>query len=338
MKSYPYNRQDAEGRRLYRLLDATSNAGRVTARGEEPQFETNAVRAVIQCKLERLSLVVPGNSSGIKRPTVKVDGVAEHAWGDFSDDVTELDFTHGKGRGLPVSYSYPVGDDTMKHLIDAGFYFDPQFEGLMNKLMKEDSFDIEADVQMTRLDLNDAALGRVPVVLVDPVDVVHTDADPSENATLDNLVRRSSRLAMELRAEGVQTSALVDTPVREQDRDEEIFFGSAFREEGALSAADILRKTTASQEQADENISATSDLLDTDIDVTELVRGSFTVGVTDEEMRIARLKERDAAREHEEAEPAPAPAAVAPVTDASGFIRPNRQALEEEEEDYGLDL
>lgn len=335
MKSYPYNRQDAEGRRLYRLLDATSNVGRVSAKTEEPQFQTDAVRAVVQCRLERLSLVVPGNSSGIKRPTVKVDGIAEYAWGDFSDDVTELDFTHGKGKGLPVSYAYPVGDETMKHLIDAGFYFDPQFEGLMNKLMKEDSFDIETDLQMTRLDLNDSLIGRVPVVLVDPVDVVHTDADPSENATIDNLVRRSSRLAVELRKEGVQTDALVENPVYAPERDEEVFLGNAF--EGGMTAADILRGASAKPAET-ETISASSDLFDQEIDVTEAVKGSFFVGTTDEDVRIARVKERDEAREQAEAEssvdePVDTGERNLPETDSSGFIRPNREALDEEEED-----
>lgn len=284
MKTYPYNRASTEGRRLFRLLDAQFNKGTLNATGNTNTFESYEVPAVTQCRVNKVGFLFASNLSGTKRPQVRVDSDVEMAWGDFADGVSALDFTHDN-QELPLSYVQPLEDDTIKLLIDAGLYREERFEELMNKLMNGEVFDAEADMNMTYLDAaQEGSNERVPVLMADPVTVVHDGYDPSEQTTIANLVKRSAHLAMELQKEGVKTEEVVDSLEPEQDR--EVFLMDDFRDA-------VAQKEVEKAKIADDSFTASSALLDQEIDVTNELKGSLSLDYTNEDDRIRDLKERD---------------------------------------------
>lgn len=284
MKTYPYNRASTEGRRLFRLLDAQYNKGRLDTTHQSNTFESYSVPTVTQCRVNKIGFLIPSNLSGVKRPQIRVESDVEMAWGDFAEGITSLDFTHDN-QELPLSYVQPLEDDTLKMLIDAGLYRDDRFEELMNKLMADEVFDAEADMNLARLDLStDQGVERsIPVLLVDPVTVVHEGHDPSEQTTIANLVKRSARLAVELQKEGVKTEELVHTSP-EQDR--EVFISDHFRDV-------VTEREEENATAGDRSFSTSSALLDEEIDVTDKLKGSLTFDYTNEDDRIRTLKDRD---------------------------------------------
>lgn len=283
MKTYPYNRTSIEGRRLFRLLDVQFNPGVLDAKHEGKTFESYEVPSVMQCRANKTRFLFSSNHSGIKRPLVHVEADIEMAFGDFADNITTLDFTHG-GQELPLTYVQPIEDDTMKMLIDAGLYRDERFEELISKLMQDEVFDAEADMNVLYLDIGDESKNeRIPVLLVDPVNVVHEQQDPSEYTTIQNLLKRSAKLAIELRKEGVRTEELVRDETYEQDR--EIFIAEQFE--------DVVAKHTEQQKDDPTKFVASSELLDREIDVTEELKGSLGFDHTTEDDKIRELKERE---------------------------------------------
>jgi hypothetical protein len=301
MKTYPYNRASTEGRRLFRLLDAQYNKGRLDAAHQSKTFESYSVPAVTQCRVNKIGFLISSNLSGVKRPQIRVESDVEMAWGEFAEGITSLDFTHDN-QELPLSYVQPLEDDTLKMLIDAGLYRDDRFEELMNKLMADEVFDAEADMSLAHLDVSsdqgaEHSKNSIPVLLVDPVTVVHEGHDPSEQTTIANLVKRSARLAIELQKEGVKTEELVHTGP-EQDR--EVFISDHFR--------DVVAEKEEEKEKAkveDRSFSTSSELLDEEIDVTDKLKGSLTFDYTNEDDRIRDLKESDRYDHSEESEPEP---------------------------------
>lgn len=295
MKTYPYNRASTEGRRLFRLLDAQFNKGTLDASKDSKAFESYGVSAVTQCRVNKVGFLFPSNLSGVKRPQIRVESDVEMAWGDFADGITSLDFTHDD-QELPLSYVQPLEDDTLKLLVDAGMYREERFEELMNKLMDGEEFDADAEMNLTYLDAAEKGAEKsVPVLLVDPVTVVHDGHDPSEQTTIQNLVKRSARLAMELQKEGVKTDQLVSTPDPQQDR--EVFIADNFRDVVAETEEKEQTKAT------DESFTASSKLLDQEIDVTSELKGSLSFDYTNEDDRIRDLKERERHESNREDEP-----------------------------------
>ena len=279
MKTYPYNRTSIEGRRLFKILDVEFNPGTLNSEYEGQSFESYEVATVMQCRTNDVRFIIPSNSSGVKRPHIVVDADVEVAWGNFTDDIRTLDFTHG--QELPLTYAEPLEDDSIKMMIDAGLYEDPRFEELISKLMQDEVCDAEADMNIMYLGINnDKSL--IPILLVDPVNVVHDEPNKSEQTTVSNLLKRSARLAVELRKEGVKTEQLVEPTEKEK----EIILEESFE--------DVIRKHT---EELDKKISSdfatTSDLLDEEIDVTDELKGSLGFDGTSEDDRIRKLKEQE---------------------------------------------
>lgn len=325
MKTYPYNRTSVEGRRLFRLLDAQFNKGTLDASSQSKTFESYGVPAVTQCRVNKVGFLFSSNLSGVKRPQVRVDSDVEMAWGDFAEGITSLDFTHDN-QELPLSYVQPLEDETLKTLIDAGLYRDERFEELMNKLMTDEVFDAEADMNLTHLDVAadngpDQPKESIPVLLVDPVAVVHEGHDPSEQTTIADLVKRSARLAIELHKEGVKTEELVRSPEPEQDR--EVFLPDEFR--------DVVAQKEEEKVQTNDHAFATSsELLDEEIDVTDELKGSLSFDYTNEDDRIRDLKDRDRYESSREPEPTHDPE---PVSDT--YI--NQTHLDEESDVSNID-
>ncbi|MGX1195850.1 hypothetical protein [Metabacillus sp. SLBN-84] len=286
MKTYPYNRASTEGRRLFRLLDAQYSKGKLDAATAPKTFESYDVPAVTQCRVNKIGFLFPSNLAGVKRPQIRIESDVELAWGDFAEGITSLDFAHDN-QELPLSYVQPLEDDTLKMLIDAGLYREDRFEDLMNKLMADEVFDAEADMRVTHLDVsqeNESGDAKsIPILLVDPVSVVHEDRDPSEQTTIANLVKRSARLAIELQKEGLKTDQLVHKAEPEQDR--EIFLVEQFR--------DVVAEKEEETAKAAVTFTASSELLDQEIDVTDKLKGSLSFDYTNEDDRIRDLKDRE---------------------------------------------
>lgn len=310
MKTYPYNRASIEGRRLFKLLDVQFNKAVLDKENEGKTFSTYDVPSVMQCRANKIGFLFPSNLTGLKRPQIRMEADVELAWGDYTDDVTTLDFTHDK-QELPMTYVMPMDDEALKLLIDAGLYRDERFEDLMSKLMADEVFDAEAD--MTVMHLDAGGPDNVPVLLVEPVHVVHEERDPSEHTTISSLLKRSAQLAIELRKEGVRTDDLMRAS--ESEKEDEVFLAGDFE--------DVVAKQEETElvESVDNSFKTSSELLDKEIDVTEQLRGSLGFDYTNEDDRIRDLKARQHAPEHPSVLPdAPKPS---PKTTYSESIDPN---------------
>lgn len=290
MQTYPYNRESAEGRRLHKLLDVGFNPSSLESTPEQ-RFDMYDVPVVTQCEAVGLQILLPSGLTGIKRPHVRIEGVVQQAWGDFADDLSALDFEHGET--LPISYTHPIEDDTMKMMIDAGFYSDKNFEPLMVKLVAGEKFDADCDMRVLHIDIPDEELDRVPVVLIDPVSVVHETFDPSENTTIQSMLRRASMVAIELRAEGIQTNELLT----QEEVESEVY--------APMDFTDALTEQSESRKERDENerlFVERSPLLGEEIDVTPDIANVYGMRRTSEDARIEEIKQAHVASERDEDE------------------------------------
>lgn len=288
MKSYPYNREGAEGRRLFKLLDVQFNPGVLDSKQASKAFETYNVFSVMQCRVNRATFLFPSNLAGIQRPQIRVESDVEMAWGEFTKDITAMDFTSGD-EDLPLVYTQPIDDDTMKYLIDAGLYSDPKFERLISKLMTDELFDAEAEMQISYVEIQHEDT-PLQILMADPVDVMHIENDPSERTTLADLVKRSAALVIDLRKEGVNADQVMQ--IDEPSQDAEVFIPDTF--EDVVQKQEEAEVEMLGAADADE-FSTSSDLLDAEIDVTEKLKGTFGIDTLTEDDRIRKLKDRETA-------------------------------------------
>lgn len=296
MKTYPYNRTSVEGRKLYRLLGNEYNPGVLetpdlnkapTGDASRRQFETFEKSVVMQCRANRVALIFESNLSGLKRPQIHINADVEMAWGEFADNVKTLDFTHGEE--LPITFVQPLEDDTIKALVDAGAYSDPRFEELISKLIEDEEFDVEGEMSFSYLDVGNAAVNQgeadsVPVIIVDPVNIVHDEEVKSQYTSVTTLVNRSAALVIELRKEDVKSEEIVE--LRTPEVDQEVYIDSDF--------TDVIAEREQALENAGDSrsIAAESELLDVEVDVTDKLAGSLGFDATSEEDTIRDLKER----------------------------------------------
>ncbi|MCR6108739.1 hypothetical protein HXA32_20920 [Salipaludibacillus agaradhaerens] len=282
MKTYPYNRASIEGRRLFRLLDGQFNRGVLDVSPLSTSFESNEVSAATQSRVNKVTFLFPSNLSGVKRPQIRVDADVELAWGEFSEEITTLDFTHDD-QELPLSYVQPLDDGALKLLIDAGLYREERFEVLMNKLMADEVFDAQVDMNVTHLGITEGtSTDRTSVLLVDPVTAIDEEFEP-EKTSISNLVRRSALLAIELQKDGIKTEELVRPS--EPDQDHEVFLTEAFTDA-------IAQKEVEETSVTDTSLVTASELLDEEIDVTDKLKGGLSFDYSTEDDRIRDLKDR----------------------------------------------
>ncbi|MCR6120580.1 hypothetical protein HXA34_19880, partial [Salipaludibacillus agaradhaerens] len=210
------------------------------------------------------------------------DADVELAWGEFSEEITTLDFTHDD-QELPLSYVQPLDDGALKLLIDAGLYREERFEVLMNKLMADEVFDAQVDMNVTHLGITEGtSTDRTSVLLVDPVTAIDEEFEP-EKTSISNLVRRSALLAIELQKDGIKTEELVRPS--EPDQDHEVFLTEAFTDA-------IAQKEVEETSVTDTSLVTASELLDEEIDVTDKLKGGLSFDYSTEDDRIRDLKDR----------------------------------------------
>lgn len=279
MKTYSYSKASQKGKRLLSLLKVGYNEGTLNEETEGQLFTDDSVPVVMQCRASRFQLQVPSNLSGIQRPSVHVEGVVESAWGTFPDGVMALDFSNG--QYLPMSYVQALDDDTIKMLIDAGMYKTLHFDELMSKVLKDESFEVDAtmDVSYLTKGLFSEGQEKVPVFFAEPVHSVNEQEEPTENSTVLHVVQTASALVIALRKDGVETDALL----RDEEAPEQVFFD--VNEEHINES---LTKTTEEVEQ--EGFKVTSDLLGAEIDMTSAFVNNLDLGSTSEDAKIVALK------------------------------------------------
>lgn len=213
--TYPYNADSVEGRRMMKLLSAqNSPAATLVATAPVGEKARYIVEAGAQCKANRVEFQFQSNLSGVKRPYIRVEGDVQMAWGNFADDVRQLDFRDGEV--LPLSYTQPLDDGVHKQLIDGGLYDDPNFESLFNQLIEGDYFDVIAPMTVTCLTAHDEQLGELPVVFIEPVHVT-TDAVATPDVTVTTLLTRAATVAAEFRGEGVSGADVLAGLAQEPD-------------------------------------------------------------------------------------------------------------------------
>ena len=279
MKSYSYNKESVVGRRMFQLLDSRYNNSRVDANYRAKAFNTEIVSSAVECRVNKIKFIIPGNVSGIKRPQIHVDGDIEKARGPFTDSVTLIDFTHDH-QELPLSYVQSIDDDTMSVLIDAGFYSDPRFEDLLSKLMSGEVFSADGDLVTNIMDLGDSG-EELPVLLVEPLNEVHINDGLTHASTLQTLIKHSAKLAIRLKREGVNIDELIYSDKDFIDR--EIFIDDDFE--------DVVEKRHVERTLESDKIAITSELLDEEIDVTDMLKGSLSFDYDNIDDRIREIKE-----------------------------------------------
>lgn len=270
---------------MRRLLDVQYNESQLDVNGKTKTFGMYQVPAVMHSRVNKVKFLFESNLSGLKRPQIHVEADVELAWGDFADHISALNFKHEK-QELPLTYVQPLEDDTLKVLIDAGLYRDDRFEQLMGKLMDGETFDAEGDMHLSYLDVAEAEGSErtVPVVLVDPVNIVHEKHDSSERTNLAELVRLAARNAMELQNEGVKTEDLIRS---EPEETKQIII------ETPIQDVVTTRNEQRIINEVDTLIKASSNLFDQEIDLTDQIKGTFGLGRISEDDRIRNLKDRD---------------------------------------------
>lgn len=309
-----YGRHHTETERMRRLIQSKYNLGSLDDNNKR-SFDKQTESAVLQCRTDGIQFLFPSSFSGIERPQIEVLGTADLAWGEFAYDDT---YSFKEGHELPIRYIHPLEDETLKYLIDAGLYSDNRFEELMGKLMKDEAFDIESELTYQHINIGSDAEPR-PVVMVDPVHTVDLD-NTKEQVTINELVKHSARLVIELRKEGVSTEDVVSVAPTVE---EEHYIEDEFEDVISTEKEEL-------EHDASDNISTTSELLDAEIDVTEKLQGGMTFDETSEDDLIRDLKTRD--KDSFETKPKPAKKSV---------TKPSKPEYQEKERkldfDGGLD-
>lgn len=288
MKSYAYNKQSGEGRRLYQLLDTQFNQGSLERQDDPRTFSKETVEAVAACRINNIDLVFPSNLSGIQRPRIRVLADIESAWGEFAESIDSVDFRHD-GQELPLSYTQPLEDDAIKLLIDAGLYHNETFEKLLRKIMKDDEFDANVTMDVTQLDVPVSDDSKTATaILVDPVHVLHTEHDPSEQTTLSDVVKRSAIVIIEL---AKQSDVNMQDIVNDKDDvDKEVYVTDEIEDVIAMAAQNEI------EESVEHSFVESSELLDEEIDLTDEFKEGLSLTTTTEDEQIRELKERDRER------------------------------------------
>lgn len=283
MKNYPYNRSSAEGHRVFHLLKNQYNEASFEEGKSGKIFQTDEVPVIMQCQTNKVRLLFAGNHSGMRRPLIQVEADVMKAWGKFAHGVDVLEFVD-PNEEPPLTYIQPLEDETIKKFIDAGLYRDEEFEAVLSSLMRDEIFEADATMMVTHLNLGDDH-APVPVMLIDPLRVVHEKYDPSENTNIQSMARRSAQVAIELKKEGVKTEDLVQKDIPEDDK--EIYLTDLFE--------DVTSHVEPEPARDLDGFVAKSEYLDAEIDVTDKLKGSLVADLDmelSEEERIRELKDQ----------------------------------------------
>lgn len=276
MKTYPYNRSSAEGERIFRLMDSQFNRGQLDsnmADGEPKSFQGYIVNGEMQCRIRSVDFLFPSNLAGFKRPQIKVKGDVEQGWGDFADQVSSVDFTKHK-QELPISYTLPLNDESLKLLIDAGLYADNDFEKVFGTILKDELFNVEGDMTIYHLDVPLEEDADYPLLLVDPVTIVYDDVSNSESSahsSMNPIVQWGAHRMIDLRRRGASPEEMVNDTYRE--------------------IVHITPNATETSEVQDEN-TVYSSVLERPVDITRTLSDIIRSNSTEDQIQHIKKEQR----------------------------------------------
>lgn len=219
--TYPYNARSKEGVRMLRLL-STMNSPQAALVSTEPVSEKSfyGVQSRVLATAKSVELMLHSNVNGVQRPSVRVHGEVAMAWGDFAEDLSQIDFRDGEV--LPLSYTQPLDDTVHKRMIDGGLYDGEDYEATLNELIVGEEFDIETVLMMTHIATHDEVLGEVPVVFVEPV-LAHSEDIHAEGVTLSAMLDRVASVAMTFRRGGYEAPLAYEEPLPEIEQDPVVY-------------------------------------------------------------------------------------------------------------------
>lgn len=260
------------GAGVHQLLSKKYNQGR--GRREGNSAEKKVVPSTVNAEVQRARLIIESNRVAKPvRPFIKVDTELLDVWGDMSDNVDHVSFV--SNNRPTMQYKYPLKDEEIKGLIDAGLYRNPKFEALLNKLMEREQFEVAQDITIQSLNamVDDDV---VPIIMAHDVGLVEqVVSDEDTYTSFGAVIERAVDMALQLEAEGISADSLVG---QEEELDEEVFLEI----DNALDVEAAVKSTV----NTDLDVES-----DAEVDLTNVIDEINVFGQTDEQQRILQLKD-----------------------------------------------
>lgn len=274
------------------LMDRKYNMSRSKMGGQS--FIKNNTEATVNAGVIGARLTLDSNRvSNISRPFVTVDAEVRDIWSEITDSVSHVSFL--PENRPKITYEYPLRDSEIIGLVDAGLYSNPRFEALFESLLESEQFEIINDVEYQTVDV--IVEGELtPLILVS--DVGHIvqgleDDDDAQYTTFNDAIDNAIDIALQLKAEGISTDALIQSGDKERIAEVEVVIDDEFdtgffdtRAETVLSEEDELKIINELQESIVE-----TDNEDAEIDISDEIDMTGVFGKTSEEERILELRD-----------------------------------------------
>lgn len=268
------------GSSVKQLLDTKYNPERGRRTGSS--FEKSVIPATINSEITQAKLTLDSNrASAIHRPFVTVESELRDVWGDISEKVNHTSFL-AENRPT-MTYIYPLRDEEIKGLVDAGLYRNPRFEALFSKLMETERYEISQDITVQSLEMiPDEEDGVVmPMILVHDVGLVEQSMDESETVytSFGTVIERTVEMALRLESEGITADAIIgDVP----DMDEEM----------EVEVEDVFdEKQLSEQLNKQAWMETENETEEREIVMTDTLSADNLFGQSTEDQRIIQMKE-----------------------------------------------
>lgn len=268
----------------------------------EQSFQKQTLDATVNAQITKARLTLDSNRvSKISRPFVTVDSEIRDVWGDVNDDIGHVSFLPENRPKL--KYQYTLDNDEIKGLVDAGMYHNDRFEELFGTLLESEQFEITNDVDIQMVEVLDGD-EVTPVILVQDLGSVKQEFEQDDEknfTTFDYVIDRAIDMALQLEAEGVGASELVDEADHLQDIELVIddAFDSGLNHEDEVDA-ELEEEVMRQLEGMDSDLGyseyvtedeAAQDDDDLDLDLTDAIDHDDVFGKTTEEQRIQQMRE-----------------------------------------------
>lgn len=268
------------GSSVKQLLDSKYNPERGRRTGSS--YEKSVIPATINSEITQAKLTLDSNrASAIQRPFVTVESELRDVWGDISENVNHTSFL--PENRPTMTYIYPLRDEEIKGLVDAGLYRNPRFEALFGKLMETERYELSQDITVQSIEMiPEEEDGNVlPMILVHDVGLVEQSMDESETVytSFGTVIERTVEMALRLESEGITADAIIgDGP--EMDEEMEVEVEDVF---------DVKQVSEQINNQAWMNIDSESD--EREIVMTDTLSTDNLFGQSTEDQRIIQMKE-----------------------------------------------
>lgn len=269
------------GSRVGLLMNKKYNEGRKKMSGQG--FEKETIPATINAGVTGAKITLDSNrASEIKRPFITVNSEVRDIWGDIDEELDHVSFLPENRPSL--TYIYPLSDDEIKHLVDAGLYSNPRFEYLMDNLLSTEQYEITKDVSVSSLELYSEDEERTPIILVDNLGRVEQAFESDEDSDYTSFgyaVQHAADMAIQLEAEGISATQLSGADEASIDDEVDLEIEDVFEVE----------KDTSSYAEIEERIIEELEAVDEEIDVSDVIDVGQVFGQSSEKQRIEQLRD-----------------------------------------------